>query len=245
MAHRIIAKLPLVGVLVIRSASKHITDHVISNKIDEILHDARNKMMTLYTDYLKNICFFIGLNGTIILLATAHFLFFSVNTIIIIIVSVISLFMIARFIYLTTRNIIKVMPYFNKIKTFVKDVCFYKSIPAAVKERIRAEFWDRYYSNTNRAGRFAHSVASNLGLVKSAENMQDEVVDQFYQLIKYFLIKNIIYKAATVSIFYVVFAFLLKPFVFSLTMQMKVLDTIIYPFTVTLPKFIGIFRGNI
>jgi|GEM_PF-2764589 len=245
MITRIIPKFPLINALSIQGVSKSVTNHFISKKIEEALDETKNSIENCYTSYRQNVIISASLNIAIVLLIVISYFFFSVNNIIIVIISVMSLLLIARFLYLTIRNIIKIMPHLHKIKIFINDVFLHKSISIAVKERIIIEFWNIYYDNTNKAGRFAHSVASKLRLVKSAENILEEVLDEFNHMIKYFLIKNIIYRATILSACYIIVAFILKPIVFSYIMHTNILNALVYPFTVALPKVIGIFGGRV
>jgi hypothetical protein len=119
----------------------------------------------------------------------------------------------------------------------------YKSLTVAIKEYIRYKFQRLYFDNTNRIGRFSHSVLSNFGLVKSTEQIEDEVVDGFYHLVKNYFIKNIICKVTAFTVFYAIFFLLLKPIVFAHTLHMNVIQVIFYPFTVALPKVIGILKA--
>jgi hypothetical protein len=245
MARNTLLKTPYIQILAIRKVSKYLTTRFISKKIDEALDTAKNKMADFYAEYLKNVFFYTALNAVTILLTLIPYSFFSINEVIIIIVSLISVFMITRFVFLTIRNIIRIKPYIKDIVIFLIGLMDYKSLPIATKEYIRYKFQMLYFENTNGVGRFSHSVFSGLGFVKSSGQIEDEVVDEFYRLIKYYLIKNIIYKIAALAAFYAVFFLLLKPLIFSYTLHMNIFQVVFYPFTVALPKVIDIIRGSI
>lgn len=235
----------IVNNLAVRSLSKYITNRIISKKIDDALINARNKINNYYADYWKNVILFSALNIVIVLLTIISYYFFSINNVIIIIISAISLFMMVRFFYRTIRNIAKIIPYSYQIKEYFKDLIFCKSLRIAIKERIRNIFFDIYESSTNKVSRLTHSAVAMLGFVKSIDDIGVEVVNEFYNMIKLYLIKNIFYKTIAFSIFYIIFVLLLKPLVFTFTMNMNIIEAILYPFTVVLPKVINIFTESI
>jgi len=77
----------------VRFLSKRITNFVISGKITEIVEKVRRKITTWYSDYSKNIHITIALNVLIIGLTFFSSFFFTVNGVILFIISAISIFM--------------------------------------------------------------------------------------------------------------------------------------------------------
>jgi hypothetical protein len=118
-----------------------------------------------------------------------------------------------------------------------------KSLSFSIKWAIRIEFRKVYEANTNGLGRFAHSAASFLGFVKSADDIGDDVVDEFYTLIKDYLLRVIIYKIAAFFVFYGIFIMVLKPIAFFYTMNIGFLKLLVFPFTVGIPAVIEIVKG--
>ena len=230
----------IAGSLAVKNLSKYITDRVISKKIEDALTKTRCKIQEWYDDYRKNVIISFSLNTVIILLTIIPYYFFSINNTIIIIISSISLFMMARFIYRAIRDIRKIIPYLYHIKEFINDLMLYKSISIPIKGRIIEIFNEIYESNTNKVSRIAHSTIAMLGFVKSYDDIEGEVVNEFYKVIKTYLINNIIYKIMAFSVFYFIFIFFLKPFVFTNVMKMNIIEAVLYPFTVALPNMINI-----
>jgi hypothetical protein len=98
---------------------------------------------------------------------------------------------------------------------------------------------------TNRFTARAHTFFSDLGMVKSAGEIEDEIVAGYYSVIQDFLIKNILYKVLALCVFYGIFLLVLRPYVFSYTLNMGVMEIIAYPFTVVFPAVISIIQDRI
>jgi hypothetical protein len=231
---------PIAGIFAARAVSKYVTDRFISAEINKKLDKAKAAVAAWYADFLMNIYFYSGINAAIVLLTLIPYFFFSINDTIIVVISIMSVFVMVRFIYQTIKNLIKIRPYIGDISVFLTGLRDYKSLPAAIRGFIRYKFQELYFGNTNKAGRIAHSILGGLGFVKTSRDIEDEVVGRFYHLIKNFIIKNIVYEIATFMVFYSVFIFLLKPIVFSYAIDMSILQVLFYPFTVAIPKIIMI-----
>ena len=234
---------PIAGILAARAVSKYVTDRFISAKIDKELDKAKAAIAAWYADFLMNVYFYAGINAAIVLLTLIPYFFFSINDIIIVVISVMSLIIVARLIYQTIKNLVEIRPYIGDISVFLIGLRDCKSLPVAIREFIRYKFQGLYFEKTNKAVRIAHSIFGGLGFIKSSDDIEDEVVDEFYHLIKNLIIKNIVYKIAAIFVFYSVFVFLLKPVVFSYAMEMNIFQVLFYPFTVAIPKVIMIFKG--
>jgi hypothetical protein len=234
---------PIAGILAVRAVSKNITDRFISAQINKKLDEAKTVIAAWYADFLMNVYFYAGINAAIVLLTLIPYFFFSINDTIIAIISAMSIIIVARLIYQTIKNLVKIRPYIGDISVFLTGLRDCKSLPVAIREFIRYKFQELYFENTNKAGRIAHSIFGGLGFIKTSDDIEDEVVDDFYHLIKNLLIKDIVYKTAAIIVFYAVFVFLLKPFVFSYAMEMNIVQVLLYPFTVAIPKVIMIFKG--
>jgi hypothetical protein len=86
---------------------------------------------------------------------------------------------------------------------------------------------------------------SVIGMVKSADDIEEDVVDEFYFMIKYYVFRTIISKIAIATLFYGFFFVFLRGFIFSYALKMNVFQLLFYPFTVSLPKVIQIIQGGI
>ena len=232
------------GALAARAVSRHISDRFISKRINDALDGAKATIAAWYADYLRNVCFFAAINAAILLLVLIPHFFFSINDAVIVAISALTIVMMARFVYTTIRNIVRIRPHLGDVAVFLIGLRDYKSLPAAIREFIRYKFRKLYFDRTNGAGRLAHAVFSTLGFVKTTEDIEGEVMDGFYRLIRRFLIGNIVYRIAAVAVFYSLFAFLLKPLVFSHAMGTSVLLALFYPLTIALPSIVAIVRGG-
>jgi hypothetical protein len=230
--------------LAARFLSKRITDSIISGKINEFTGEARGVISRWYENYLSNLVLSIVLNVVMIALSITSYLFFPGSKVIIIAISLITVFMMARWIINTIISIVRdIYPHLSIIQDFIKNLISTKSLSFSIKWAIRMEYRKIYEANTNGIGRFAHSAASLLGFVKSADDIGDDVVDEFYILIKDYLLRVIIYKISAFLVFYGIFIMVLKPIVFSYTMNIGFLKLLVFPFTIGIPAGIEIVKG--
>lgn len=227
-----------------KTISKYVTDYFISKKINNAFEKAKTEIAAFYKDFLRNAWVFIILNVITLILTLIPYLFFSINDIIIVLISILSIFMIIRFIFLSIKNIIKIRPYLKDISIFLSSLRDNKSLSKTIKEYIRYRFQKMYFDNTNTAGRFTHSLLSNMDFVKSKDDIEDAVVNSFYRLTAGFLIRNIIYRVMAFVLFYSIFIFILKPIIFSFAMEMNVFQVLFYPFTIGIPNIIMVIRGS-
>ena len=234
----------MIGISVIRTIARYFTGRAISSIIDEELNERKEKIYRWYADYHKNIIVSVIFHVLTILMTVIPYIFFSINNVVIIIVSGISIFMFVRFIYGTIRSIVKfIIPHRSDILGVLHDFVHYKSFTIASKSFIRKEFSKIYKNNTNQAIRFFHSLGSKIGVVKPVDSIEDDVVDEIYDFIRNYVIKVIAYKVITFLAYCAIFTFLLRPFLFSYAMKMNVTDVVFYPFVVALPSIIRIIKG--
>ena len=236
--------LAMTGLYGIKTIARHFTDKAISSKIDEELTNFKEIMYRWYADYRRNIIVSVIFHVLTVLIAVIPYIFFSINNVIIIIVSGISIFMLARFVYGTAKSVANfIIPYRGDILNFLHDFIRYKSFTISIKSFIRYKFNEEYENKTNGAIRFFHSLGSTIGVVKPVDSIEDDVVDEFYGFIRNYVVKVIAYKVITFLAYCAIFTFLLRPFVFSYAMKMNVTDVVFYPFTVALPSIVRIING--
>jgi hypothetical protein len=220
---------------IVKAASKKATDHIISKNIHKYLDRTRISIRKMYENYWKNMLVSGGLNVLIIITALLSFFVFSVNHIAIIIISLLSLALIIQMLILTIKNIVKAIHHIGDILTFLKDMCSFKSVPATIRELIRYKYRGVYYQNTNDFTRTAHGIFSTFGMVKSSDKIEEEVVDEYYSLVKDYLLRIVLSQIAIATIFYGFFLFFLRNHIFAYTMKMNLMEILLYPFTISKP----------
>jgi hypothetical protein len=98
-----------------------------------------------------------------------------------------------------------------------------------------------YDQNTNDFSQGAHKVFSFLGFVKSTDEIEADVVDEFYLLIRDSLLRYLVYRVIPLVIFYSTFIFLLKPLVFSAATGMKLYEILLYPVFIFRRRILDVF----
>jgi hypothetical protein len=104
------------------------------------------------------------------------------------------------------------------------------------------EFYDKYNKKSLYVITILHRVISGIGAMKSPEAIEDDVVE-VCSFIKDYAMKLILYRIVAIAVFYGVFLFILKPYIFSQTIAMNWLVIAAYPFTVVLPATVVIIKG--
>jgi len=228
----------------IKGIARRFTDRTISLQIDLKLNYFKEIIYKWQEEYYRNIIVSVIFHVLTVLLTVIPYIFFSINDIIIIIVSGISIFLFVRFVYGVFKIIFNyIIPYRSDIFIILHNFVYYKSFSTTVKIFIRKKFSEKYENNTNRAIKFFHLLGSKIGFVKSVSDIEDDVVDEFYGFIKNYVIKVITYTAIVFMVYCAIFTFLLRPFVFSYAMKMNVMDVVLYPFVVALPSIIRIIKS--
>jgi hypothetical protein len=87
-------------------------------------------------------------------------------------------------------------------------------------------------------------ACSMVGVIKSADEIEEDVVDEFYFMIKYYVFRTIISKIVIATLFYGFFFVFLRGFIFAYALKMNVFQLLFYPFAISLPKVIQIIQGG-
>jgi hypothetical protein len=229
-----------------RFLSKRLSDSFISKKINENLEKVIEKIKDWYFQYRWNMFITIILNSLIIGISLISHYFFQMNEVIICIISSICIIMIIRMIVRFLKLLIcTVIPNWSTI-IYYADIFLINifghgyGIKKSIRDTIHVFYSNLYYANTNNITRGAHTVLSKLRFVKSNEEISEDVQDAIYKLITGYTICVIKYKIMAFFVYCAVFIFVLKPFVFSYTINMNVFQVIFYPFAIAIPKIIGI-----
>jgi hypothetical protein len=214
--------------------SKRITDHVISGKIGEFVEEGRAMIRKIYARFMFNWKLSLLLNGIIILCVLILWKIGGthpgVKTPLLLVISFVSFFMMFRALVNAVRSLRLMYPHRRTIRYFLKKFfLFPPSFYFSVRQTIRMMYQDIYEQNTNAFSRGAHKVFSFFRFIKSTDEIEDEVVDEFYRLIRDFLLPYLVYRVIALTVFYSAFILLLKPLVFSTAIDMKVYEILLYP----------------
>jgi hypothetical protein len=201
--------------------SKGATNYFISSKIAEYSAEARDSVRRMYENYWKNLLISVAVNVLIILTALSSFFFFSVNHISILIISLLSLGLTVRVLIRSVKTFIRVIPHIDIILKLITDIFYSRSLPEAIKKAIRNKFQEIYYQETNGFVRTIHGAFATLGFIKSADAIEEDVVDEFYRLIKYYILETIASRIVVIAVFYGFFFIFLRQYIFSYTLKMS------------------------
>ena len=227
----------------IKSAARYFADKTVSNIIEEKFSEIKYKFEEWYLKLYQNIIITISSDIILLLMAVIPYLFFSINNVIILLISTISILLFVRFIYMTIKLIFDIIINWFYISVFFYSVVECKSLSTAIKRSLRVLFNVEYYKKTNKISRMLHKAGSYFGFIKSSEDMEDDVVDNFYPYVEKYVLKVVLSKIVLFSIYCIMYIFLLRPYVFSNTLKMTFFEVIFYPFTVALPAIIDIIKG--
>jgi hypothetical protein len=228
----------------VRAVSKNVTDYIISQKIDQSLVLVRTEILDRYERYWKNTLISGTGNFLIVLTALLSFFCFSVTPQVILCISLMTVALAVRNLVLTAQALIAAAPYASDIWAFIRNIFRFRSLPEAFRELVRVH-WRRVYAQyTNGITRTAHSLFSKIGMVKPAEEIETDILDEYYHLAKDFVLKVIASKAAFIAVFYGFFVFFLRSRIFAHAIHMNTLEILVYPFTVSIPAAFRIIIGG-
>jgi hypothetical protein len=228
----------------LKAVSKQVTGHIISQKIDSSLTLVRTEILDRYERYWKNTLVSGSVNFFIILTALLSFFCFSVTPAVILGISLMTVALAVRALFLTGKALVEIAPHAGDIGAFIQNIFRFRSLPEAFRELVRVHWRRLYYQHTNELARTLHSLASKIGMVKSADEIEDEIMDEYYHLAKQYILRVIVSKVAVITVFYGFFVCFLRSRIFVHAMHMNTLEILAYPFTVSIPAALRAFGGG-
>jgi len=237
------------GVAWSRFLTKRISNTIISGTIEAEIEKIREIIKTWYLKYRFNMLITIILSFAIIGITLVAYFFFSINDIVVCIVSVLCIFMLVRTIIDIIKSVIfTLIPNWGTIieytSIFFRNIFNGYGIKGAFKNTIHVVAV-RIYNDTNGFIRGVHTVFSKLKLAKSLDEISEEAQNEAYSLITGYTVRLITYKVIAFFTYCVIFTVVLRPFVFTHLIKMNVFEIIFYPFTVALPTVIEIIKEGI
>jgi hypothetical protein len=214
---------------IIEVFSEGIPNYIISRRIGVFIDGFQEKIRALYDEYLKNVLVFVVLNMTILAAAVVSKLFFFVKPAGIILVSALLFVLAGRALALAVRNIIRIINNRDVITVFISLLIEKRSLKKAIRKMVRIEWRKKYSEMTGGVSAAIHSCFSDLGMMKSAGEIENEVVGRCYGMIQGYLLGNILYKVLAVSFFYCLYAFMLRPYVFFHLLNMRFTELMTSP----------------
>jgi hypothetical protein len=231
---------------VISVISKSVTDRIIALKIEELFLQAKGRIYKLYQNYYKSVFISAALNLMIICVSLVPVFLRRVNNAVILSVSLLTLCIVIRVCVKTLLHIrilavnwSGIKPRLGKFFRLIKT----NSWENTVRKMIRAEYRNVYDTKVNDFFRIVHYLGARLNLVKSKENIEDDVVEAFYHLIVSYVKRLVVYRIIAIAAFYSIFIFLLKPYIFSLALKMSLADILLFPFAYTIPALVKALRA--
>jgi hypothetical protein len=223
------------------------TDCVISGLLDSFVSKpVRAKIDELYSRYWRNVAVTTIINCVMIAIVFIAGKFFTINTVVIFIVSLMILgliiWAIIRFIN-TVRDFIKVYhwEHFDILLIALQNTLKRRSLTEGVRTVYRM-LYGRYNKKSGGIIGILHVVTSGTGAIKTQDEIENDVV-RVCSFIKDYAVKFIVYRTIALSFFYGIFLFVLRPYIFSQTIAMNWIEIALYPFTVVLPAVIMIVKG--
>jgi hypothetical protein len=105
-----------------------------------------------------------------------------------------------------------------------------RSFETAVKMIIRVTFNYYYSDKLSDKVQTVHRLASLFGFAKSKSEIENKIADDFYPLIRYFVIKILIYNILFFTVCYGFFVFILKTLIFNVFLDIPLWKLWVYPF---------------
>ena len=206
-----------------------IVNNHISQKLDTSVGMARLKIAVMYDEYRKNIIILAALSSLFLLAAIVASLVVPVRKAGIITAAVLLLVLGCRSLYLLIRYTRMIITYRHQIAEFCAYFIKKRSFQMAAKELIRNNWRARYAGMTNFFTAKIHSLCAGIGIVKSAWEIEDDITESYYRMIREYLIGNVMLKILIMLLLYGAYAFILQPLVVHSLLGMNFADILVYP----------------
>jgi len=190
---------------------------------------ARLKITVMYDEYRKNIIILAALSSLFLLVAIVASLVIPVRKAGIITAAVLLLVLGFRSLYLLIRYTKMVLTYRNQIAEFCACFIEERSFQRAVQELIRNNWRARYAGMTNFFTAKIHTFCADRGIVKSAWEIEDDITESYYRMIREYLIGNVMLKILIMLLLYGAYVFILQPLVVHSMLGMNFADILVYP----------------
>jgi len=207
-----------------------IPNYFISQKVDTSVGMARLKITTMYDEYRKNIIILAALSSLFLLAAIVASLVIPVRKAGIITAAVLLLVLGCRSLYLLIRYTKTIITHRNQIVEFIACFIEERSFQRAAQELIRNNWRARYAEMTNFFTAKIHSFCADIGIVKSSWEIEDDITESYYRMIREYLIGNVMLKILIMLLLYGAYVFILQPLVVHSMLGMNFADILVYPF---------------
>jgi len=205
------------------------SNHYISRKIDVSVNRVRSEITLMYDEYRKNMIILITLNCLFLVALLVSNLVVDIKELCIVISFFLLIVLICRSLYLLISLIIRLKMHQKWIVEFFAYFSKERSFHEAIKKLIR-EYWRLKYGRmTNSFTSKIHSFCASIGMVKSAKEIEDEIVEKHCYMIQEYLVANIMRKISLMSSSFVIYVILLQPLVIYFLSGMNVVDILLYP----------------
>lgn len=215
--------------IIVPFLNETIHNHFFSQRIDASVNNIQFKIDAFYKKYLKNIFVLAVLNVVFLIVSLASGFIISIRTTGFIIAFILLFVIISRTLYVILGYIKQVIQYRRWLVVFIRLSVKNRSFQIALENMLKQTWVNQYNKMTNTVLAKLHSVFSNIGLLKSAEDIEDEFVVKHYQVIRKYLVGNIMYKTLFVFLIFWVYTFLLQPLAMHIILGIRIWDIIIYP----------------
>jgi hypothetical protein len=240
----------LEGIGKARDAIKQGTDLAIKMLLEEFVPKrAKEKLAELYAVYRRNTWISVSVNAALIAVVMAAHLFFSVTAPVVLFVSLVSVALMAwacvrlvrsvRLLYTLLR-----WEHFDVLPPAVKEAATKRSLSAGIRTAYRGFYEKMINKKTKGWGGIIHDTAAGLGFVSSRTKIEEAVLETYREL-KPVVVRLFAYRVIALTVFYGAFLFVLRPFVFSAVLDMRLWQIPLYPFTVGLPAIVRLLRMGI
>jgi len=206
-----------------------IPNNIISRKIDVSVGMVQAQIDSFYVECRRSVFIITLLNGLFLVVLFVSNLIDFVRTVGIIVAFFLLLAIIGRSLYVFVSCIRWAMPYRKRIADFIKSFVEKRSFRETVEDMFRHDWRNFYEEKTNAFTAGLHSIAAKIRIVKSVDDIGDEVAERHYGMIRNYIIGKIMCKGLAVFIVLCVYLFFLQPLVIHLALGMNLVDIVVYP----------------
>lgn len=220
----------LLGLTGIQKGAKYISDKLISNKIDEYCLFASEAVFDWEQRFQFNFIINMILN-CVILFAWLFSLWLKTTFVPSLIVFIASAVLIVRAVISWINAVYSMIKYKTYIRQYVPVVLSHlKQRKLRFKQKctdaVEEIFYDMYETHIKSPLKTGHAVLSTLGMTKSKQEIVQDAVNTFSEMVFSSSMKFLACKVIVFSFFIALFAFVLKPLLFYFTPGMNFFQSV-------------------
>jgi hypothetical protein len=222
----------------LHSAVQSLTEPLIDTAFDFVQEKIDAALAQWHHIWKLNLIDSITLETAVLGIALVSHFFLFVNDLTVCVISLLVLGLLARscaiygFFFYNFWQFRKITAPF--IREFVFVLAKERSPENAVKAVLRKVFYKLYEEKVPENYQKIHAFGSKVG-VPAKDELADKAASRFYPPLRNYIVKVLLYEIGGITVFYCIFLWILKQYIFGISVHLGFRQIVFFPFTTVLP----------